>query len=109
MKIVSFKIAKALKEAGFPQGYMGGDWCYENGQYPDESECSSPPLQGYILLPTYLEVWLWLWREKGIQILNDDIGSANILPFCITISEYEDPEKAIIAAIECLVDNDLIK
>ena len=29
MKIVSFKIAKAIKEAGYPQEYRIGDsWCY---------------------------------------------------------------------------------
>lgn len=95
-------VCDALQEYIIPERYMRGngkeiwgwsDYCFR---------CVKP-------FPTYLELWLWLWREKNIQILNDDIGSANILPFCIEISEYEDPEKAIIAAIECLVDNDLIK
>lgn len=95
-------VCDALQEYIIPERYMRGngkeiwgwsDYCFR---------CVKP-------FPTYLELWLWLWREKDIKILNDDIGSANILPFCIEISEYEDPEKAIIAAIECLVDNKLLK
>ncbi len=64
----------------------------------------------------YLEVWLWLWREKGIH-LNTDTSREGIV--CIywdstIIHEIKnlrvsDPEDAIIAAIEYLVKEKLIK
>ena len=72
-------------------------------------------------VPTYLEVWLWLWREAKwfikihplkdkfhYQILDhhyDEWHSWGVL----SMTGYSDPEEAIISAIEYLVDNDLIK
>lgn len=109
MKRVSFKVAQAIKEAGYPQE---GDWWYsKDGKLSDWLM----PHQQEIYAPTYLDVWLWLWREKGIQIT---IG----VDFCCiwvpdkevnymskTTIKNNDPEEAIIAAIEYLVNNDLIK
>lgn len=63
-----------------------------------------------------MEVWLWLWREKKIDL--QMLGYKNGKAKCYIersnihedfLSEMCDPEEAIIAAIEYLVDNDLIK
>lgn len=121
LKRVSFKVAKAIKEAGYPQdslpfydnsGDIWEDDIKDNFYFP-------------CFAPTYMEVWLWLWREKKIPIecvknwtttnnwyfnivdlvkLTDttDIESSDY-------SLYSDPEEVIIKAIEFLVDNDLIK
>ena len=69
-------------------------------------------LPALIRIPAYLDVWLWLWREKKKRIhtryyygglavseSSSDYGSIS----------HADPEEAIIAAIEYLVENDLIK
>lgn len=59
MNRVSFKVTKALKEAGYPQDELKNPdprWFYD-----EETKCD-------ILRPTYLEVWLWLWREMVIKI-----------------------------------------
>lgn len=106
MKIVSFKVAKAIKEAGYPQGAENTAYYNENGVlikpfvYNGGDEIADAP--------TYLDAWLWLWREKNIQIQNE-FDSANIWPIGVSISYYADPEEAIEAAIEYLADNDLIK
>ena len=69
----------------------------------------------------YLEVWLWLWREKGIRFNVEDLWDANLSYTergcaCntnqlggICTPEVSDPEEAIIAAIEYLVTNKLLK
>lgn len=116
-KRVSFKVAKALKEAGYPQYFEGWeDYGYfMNGNNPqiynhDENDC---PMYYHLLCvaPTYLDVWLWLWREKEIKV-SIDIA-------CNTITKVKDdywladgnagPEEAIEKAIEYLVDNKLLK
>lgn len=99
MKRVSFKVAKAIKEAGYPQDELknpDSHWFYD-----EETKCD-------ILRVTYLEVWLWLWREKKIRI-NCNYDKYNLPPtwWCNNedTSNFDDPEEAIIAAIEYLVDN----
>ena len=103
MKRVSFKVAKAIKEAGYPQDELknpDSHWFYD-----EETKCD-------ILRVTYLEVWLWLWREKRIPIsvheVEDDFGG-EVIGFNVWarggIFEENGPEEAIIAAIEYLVDN----
>lgn len=97
MKRVSFKVAKALKEAGYPQEC---DMYY-----------SVPPKEQYIGLkvaqPTYLDTWLWLC-ENG----------SSISPICIHPNqwqvstcngEWKNPEEAIKEAINYLVENNLLK
>ena len=68
----------------------------------------------FLAAPTYLEVWGWLWREKEIRIeLNSGaIVSMRVTDFSWSVvyqNNYSDPEKAIIAAIDYLVENNLIK
>ena len=112
-KRVSFKVAKAIKEAGYSQ-YNCRHWYSERGVeyewYGCIEELESIKMDSDIDAPTYLEVWLWLWREKDIRI-QPEFGSVYIWPIGIRIDDYkyEDLEEAIIAAIEYLVENDLIK
>lgn len=110
MKRVSFEIAKALKKAGYPQ---------ENC---DEYLNKYGAVDGYLghntARPTYLEAWLWLWREKKFAIPADYFGYGNnYWSSCVPIDNerfkffepLKDPEEVIIAAIEYLCNNDLIK
>lgn len=140
MKRVSFPVAKALKEAGYPQtleeGYDEGyaitkvrykqydrfdatwytyiaqpetDLIFSN-EYHYPENCGE-----FCVSPICLEVWLWLWQEKDIQI------TRGIDFCCIWIPDEkgnyvskatikkDDPEDAIIASIEYLVTNKLLK
>lgn len=122
-KIVSLEVAKAIKKAGYPMRkvicgrYRGEPVMYD--EEPDEenwADCDA------WYLPTYLDVWLWLWRKKGIEIeLNGNVYQRIVdcyKPLREMPWDYDeesnpptslDPEEVIIAAIEYLVDNDLIK
>lgn len=113
MKRVSFEVAKALKEAGYPQKGISYYWYSK-----EDTECySESDLDeiGYVFSPTYLEVWLWLWREKKIPIDLCSVDNERWAYFeqGINISRdgyiYRDPEEAIIAAIDYLVANKLLK
>ena len=107
-KIVSFEVAKALKEAGYPQGKENTAYYNELGMLVKPNiYCGGKEIAD---APTYIEVWLWLWREKKEYL--------NILPCCETqasVINHEhifkglDPEKAIAKAIDYLVENNLIK
>lgn len=140
MKRVSFKVAKAIKEAGYPQEYKGYRYTTKKcrGRYVgsqgnnawyefDEGELVDGNRfnlfhSSSAYAPTYLDVWLWLWREKKIAIgcpyentynywftnINADNDKSFIL-WKFSSGESKDPEEAIIAAIEYLVENDLIR
>lgn len=103
MKRISFKTAKALKEAGYPQEAKEYECSYS--EYDSESKT-------FVLIPYAMEVLLWLWREKkiAIELLTDydDLWFFDIREYVETKSLH-DPEEAIIAAVEYLVENDLIK
>lgn len=109
-KRVSFKVAQAIKEAGYPQeGEIGFSKFGE--QITDKSL-----LDIIAYDPTYLDVWLWLWREKDIRITDiTDVSIFISFPFEYrAYSRYlridsKGPEETIITAIEYLVDNNLIK
>lgn len=118
-KRVSFEVAKAIKEAGYPQSFYCPQY-KENG----ELENGFTDLgEGCIYAPTYIDVWLWLWREKkkSISIICDEddrleanwyVNAEKLIGGIGSFTEqvfFEDPEDAIIAAIEYLVDNDLVK
>ena len=94
MKRVSFNIAKAIKEAGYPQ------------------ECDMyylvPPKYQYIGLkvaqPSYFEVCLWLWREKKCNVM--PIPTSPFDGFWSSEGgKYDDPEEAIIAAIDTALED----
>ena len=101
MKRVSFKVAKYLKEVGYPQDSL------KDNIYVSEPNA---PFSEVAYQPTYLEVWLWLWREKHIAV-EADYSCANNDWFDggICGKKFNDPEEAIIAAIEYIVTNKLIK
>lgn len=116
-KRVTLKVAKAIKEAGYPLtkvvcGKYDGHTPVMYAEPINEenwADCDS------WYLPTYLEVWLWLWREKKacISILFDEgncgIEIWNKQTFLRDFESTFDPEEAIIAAIEYIVDNNLLK
>lgn len=110
MEQVSFKVAKALKEAGYSQKYGEGTMCYaEDGTYFEhDSSIEEYFPEIFCIAPTYLDVWLWLWRERGIRIHNE-YKKVIIMPMGVLIECENDPEKSIAAAIEYLIDNNLIK
>lgn len=114
-KTVSFEIATALKDAGYPQDNDCNTRMYDiNGII-----CLKyiPGIHYCCVAPTYLNAWLWLWREKKICI-NCNLDKYNLIPqwWCnnedginYNTPNFNDPEEAIISAIEYLVKNDLIK
>lgn len=140
MKRVSLEIAKALKDAGYPQpqtdvwGYViHPNNCYFTGKYSyydeyrerrlewdekdefhttdDWADEIEPSFYGSaIAAPSYLEVWLWLIREKKINLSpiywNSD-KSWHVPGFIK--DRCNDPEDAIISAINYLVENKLLK
>lgn len=105
MKRVSFKVAKALKEAGYPQ---------ENcDEYLNKYGAIDFYLGHNTARPTYLEAWLWLCREKRMLLsIQEFCGEWNVYSpqaHGHIAEHYADPEEAIINAIDHLVDNNLIK
>lgn len=112
-KRVSFKVAQAIKEAGYPQYNTNVLDGYDILGKPTTIYSSAEKCE--YIAPTYLDVWLWLWREKNyrIEIVVDHstdkaypiINNHNDLIF----DSEENPEEVIESAINYLVDNDLIK
>lgn len=130
MKRVSFEVAKAIKEVGYPQDYRT-DIYYSNESedasgygYQEGDEISYDAVRKNqieaIAAPTYLEVWLWLC-DKGIVFYPAMYSAHNPSGWSCyyrdniriidldTFGVYNNPEEAIIAAIEYLVTNNLIK
>lgn len=131
-KRVSFKVAKAIKEAGYLQGLT--DYVYNERCCEDESICGVEDTtycaiyKGTLLdrcenvdspicdAPTYLDVWLWLWTNKNIHLIPvemRDVGFRDTGEVTVMYNGRgfvrSTPEEAIIAAIDYLVDNSLIK
>lgn len=133
MKRVSLKVAKAIKEAGFPQEHKGYRYTTRKcrGRYVkglgnnawyefDEGELVDGNMyhlfkNSSAYAPTYIDAWLWLWREKKIYIeVVIDKSTNKAYPIINDhtnwiFDSYENPEEAIEQAIEHLIDNDLIK
>ena len=116
MKRVSFKTAKALKEAGFPQDK--GEYYYSyTGHLFHEKEAEDEETESLFFEASYapyaMEVWLWLWREKNIDIdIITDVNRNVIAVFGEDIDDApvdSDPEEAIVQAIEHIVENKLLK
>lgn len=115
MKRVSFKVAKAIKEAGYTQHktpYLYVTKDYSTFREGEMIDCFFENSAGNNVVdaPFAVEVWLWLWREKHIAVeadyscANDDWFDGGICG-----KKFKDPEESIIAAIDYLVDSNLIK
>lgn len=103
MERVSFEVAKAVKEAGYQQE---GCWWFAK----DGKECyseSDVDEIGYIAAPTYIEVWLWLWRNKH-KFVECVYKEGRFFNYKTSYS-YADPEEAIINGIDYLVNNKILK
>lgn len=116
MKRCSFKVAKALKEAGYPQD--NSDYLYDkDGCFASRLDYESWGIRTWdkIAMPTYIDVWLWLWKEKDIRIevknRQCSLGGSLIYHKGKYIAEIfcDEPEKIISVAIEYIVDNNLLK
>lgn len=122
-KIVSFEVAKALKEAGYPQGNTLCQYAikpyydYDQERELKEGQYSESFMILGIDAPTYIDAWLWLWREKGIMIETSRVEDCVDVQVytkdleCLYVDDqvYPDPEEAIAKVIEYLVENNLIK
>ena len=129
MKRVSFNVAKAIKEAGYPQDCCNEYWIkFKNKPEPliingDEAldfyenisdETDENYVEEYYAVTEYLEVWLWLWRKKKIKVSLDlscrTLTSINADYWIGDIDNIlKDPEEAIIAAIEYIINENLLK
>lgn len=125
MKRVSFEVAKAIKKAGCPQHSLNEvtSLAYDdNGEIWEMGYFDQNPYLEYYSIVTYIDVWLWLWREKKIAIgcpyentynywftnINAENDESLIL-WKYSSGESNDPEDAIIEAIEYLVNENLLK
>lgn len=113
MKRVSFEVAKAIKEAGYPQdkeSITNIGWYNLSGVYTNELPKFWEGDNRFVAVaPTYLDVWLWLWREKKICIEIKDNHYYTLAKVMNQRFHADSPEEAIISAIEYLVKNNLIK
>lgn len=124
MKRVTFEIAKTIKDAGYPQDSQPITeigWYNRARTYTKELPQFWEGDDTFVAVaPTYLEVWLWLWREGRICLEIEKLYAPEsyIQRGCVCgteqcegfyTPEVADPEEAIIAAITYLVDNDKIK
>lgn len=123
MKRVSFKVAKAIKDAGYSQHPNISEFWYvtehsepifdvpykKAGTLVDDWDFAT----NMVAAPTYIEVWLWLWREKHIalDLIFDDVCNCtwDVVPDDLVCIEKDDPEEAIVEAINYLVINKLLK
>lgn len=111
MKRVSFEVAKYFKEVGYPQNMIIPHYDSKGEYHELSGEC-------FCDAPTYLDIWLWLWRKKKIYI---DINCIQCSEYSVDVSiwheyggyhyecKFTDPDEAIEAAIKYLVENNLIK
>lgn len=138
MEIVSYKVAKAIKKAGYPQGDGSYDWgqpfyttarskmygiddhgwpypiVNRTGRLYHVGEESVQNQKNFIIAPYYYDVWKWLWTKKKQKIAISDGWDTETYAY---VGEGEDarkfttfdPEAAIIRAIDYMVDNDMIK
>lgn len=125
-RIVSFEVAKAIEKIGFPQPDKNSGitnvYPLEDhddnftpytriGKLTTNYHCQTFRVLSdipFVGAPTYIDVWLWLWREKKYPI-DVDCYNATHWSTDIVSGEFTDPEEAIVEAIDYLVDNNLIK
>lgn len=106
-QIVSFEIAKALKDVGYPQGLTTNVYLTKETEYLSEGTLMDSfdaiaYMNNTVDAPTAIDVWLWLWRAKRIPV-------AIKFTYSWIDDKIEDPEDAIISGINHLIDNNLIK
>ena len=114
MKRVTFKVAKVIKKSGYPQGITKHGYWIKNsteGEMVKYGDIVNSIMRGkddnIVDIPTYMEVWLWLWREKKIAIdINYSLMNGK---YYNEAYMYDDPEQLIIDSIDYMVDNNLIK
>lgn len=99
MKIVTFKVAKFLKDHGFPQTGHGPVYKesgeLENG-FTDLGE-------GTIAAPTYFEAWNWLSKEKNL-IFGVECTGRGFYRDTVRYKEVDNPEDAVISGVEYICD-----
>lgn len=113
-KLVTYKVAKALKEAGYPQGGTPYQYVTKNYDTFKEGEVIDSFYENWagnnvIDIPTYLSTWLWLWNTKNIQIEVADKSYFAKAKVIGKVFVETNPEEAFAKAIEYLVTNNLIK
>ncbi len=106
-KLVSYKVAKALKEAGYTQGKENTAYYNEEGMLVKPCVfCGGKEIAD---APTYLDAWLWLWNTKNIQI---EVADKSYFAKAKVMGKFfveTNPEEAIAKAIDYLVEGNLIK
>lgn len=116
-KIVSFEIAKAIKDAGYDNNHMRGLYYNDKGESLIVTNITDL-LEYDIPAPTYIDVWLWLWQNKGIYIDTKRVFTTEGIRVFCTVSygvnlyyvQYRiNPEEAIIAAIQYIVEHQILK
>lgn len=136
MKIVPFELAQKLTELGYNKSsdhvYVIADKHleYSSGSRIDIQRGSLyPALKAWEMLgidgplieaPTYIDVWLWLWREKKfpISLMCDEHPlvmqwyphshkTGELGSFTDTVF-FDDPEEALVEAIDYIFENNLI-
>jgi hypothetical protein len=119
MEVVSFEIAKKLKEKGYPQKHMGkydmlGPTYIDDGRFY-ENGCITEVAKAYSA-PTISQVLKWLREEKKIYVLINinfdmtwfwDILGINTEPDCFGESDgtYQSYKQAALAGIKYCLDN----
>lgn len=137
-KRVSVKVAKAIRDAGYPQSRYEAFYVERNYNSFKEGilyEACNIEINAnipFVSAPTYVNVWLWLWREKKYRILFsasnqrwDEVHGVvtgtdgevcqlyhrGVKAYDATDhrANRHDPEAAIISAIDYIVENNLLQ
>jgi hypothetical protein len=120
---VTYKLAKKLKENGYPQHWSDYDYIVEN-EYDDNFEvgsrydrCFIPEHLPTISAPTIYQVLKWLREEKKLHVHPEpayfskvglwEVYIVNINDYvqCSTNKEYDSYEDAALDGIEYVLDN----
>lgn len=126
-KRVSLEVAKAIKEAGYNEPCDMYYHIYDDAYESEMSlEMTGNGCKDFInslnryrcAAPTYFDVWLWRYKKICLEVEKLYAHESYIQRGCVCgteqcggfyTPEVADPEEAIIAAIEYLCENDLIK
>ena len=98
LKIVTFDVALYLKNIGFPQKrnktfYVSESFnSFKKGNLYEACNIDIAQNIPFIYAPTYIEVWLWLWRNKIVELIFDygaKINDVDEILYCFP-STYHD-------------------